>query len=99
MICRLFFVLIIVAAFPVRAADTGLSLVFLPSYFKCTYDAQGRQTCVCWDAACQPIACPPETPWKHRPECLKGAQCAPYAGPYGCRIDAYDGRARPTVRQ
>ena len=81
--------------FPACAAGDH-SLVFLPSYFKCTYDAKGKKSCSCWDTACNPIACPPQTPWRHRPACPKGENCAPYAGEYACRLDPYDGHASPT---
>ncbi len=93
------FLLAVVSFTPASKAADEHALVFLPSYFKCTFDDKGKKACRCWDTACNPVACPTDTPWTRRPECPKGENCAPYAGEYGCRINAYDGHARPSVRQ
>ena len=73
------------------AAEETHGLVFLPSYFKCDYAADGTKSCLCVDTACNPTPCPADNPppWRHRPQCPAGETCAPYQGPYACRLASH----------
>lgn len=85
---------------PACRAEDGHSVRFLPSYYKCAFDAKGEKSCTCFDNGCNITPCPTDDPppWKHRPVCPEGENCAEYPGDYACRLEPHGKLARPVNR-